>query len=267
MSELGLRVATALPLFLAVAALLLFAPLWSIALVVALAAGLGMWEYSRLMLPGAWSLEMVMGLALAAAVPLACLTGPAGAAAALGLSLLCASLAALVPSRNLAAAVSRMGPRAWGIFYTGGLFSCLLLLAPLTHGRRLMLFLIVSVAAADIGAYFAGNLLGKHRLAPGISPGKTIEGGVGGLAAGALVAALFAALFLPDTTPQAGAALGAVLALLSIGGDLMESALKRAKGAKDSGQLLPGHGGLLDRVDGLLAAAPGLLLARILWWN
>ena len=125
-------------------------------------------------------------------------------------------------------------------------------------GPVLALGFIVSIWAADSFAYFAGRAFGRHKLAPEISPGKTVEGVIGG-AIGALVIAGGFVFLITDFSPER-AALWMVLtffaALISVAGDLYESRLKRLVGAKDSGQLLPGHGGALDRIDGLLAAAP-----------
>ena len=110
-------------------------------------------------------------------------------------------------------------------------------------------FLLTVVWASDIGAYGAGRLFGGPRLAPRISPGKTWSGGVGGLCAAVLAGACFG--------PFPGALLvAALLGVVSQAGDLWESAIKRKFGVKDSGRIIPGHGGVLDRVDGLLAAAP-----------
>ncbi len=121
---------------------------------------------------------------------------------------------------------------------------------------------------ADTAAYFVGRSFGRHKLAPEISPGKTWEGVAGGLAAVAIYAV--AVLIFSDTGRQAGAAnmvswvvLVVAVAALSVCGDLFESLLKRQRGVKDSGHLLPGHGGVLDRVDALLAAMPPLALAAV----
>jgi phosphatidate cytidylyltransferase len=123
-----------------------------------------------------------------------------------------------------------------------------------------LLWFIALVAAADIGAYFAGKAFGKHKLAPAVSPNKTIEGLVGGIVATTLVAELGITLLAPASlqTPNlllvAAAAL--VLASLSVVGDLFESLLKRQQQLKDSGSLLPGHGGVMDRLDSITAAVP-----------
>jgi phosphatidate cytidylyltransferase len=129
------------------------------------------------------------------------------------------------------------------------------------------LLLLLIVWSADTGAYFAGRTFGKRKLAPLISPGKTIAGLVGGLIAAPLIAFL-AIRLMPIAGFEPGVLIPLVLVtvLVSVGGDLLISLHKRISGCKDSGKLLPGHGGILDRVDSLLAAAPffalGLLLAR-----
>jgi phosphatidate cytidylyltransferase len=128
-------------------------------------------------------------------------------------------------------------------------------------GMADVLFVILVVWASDSFAYLTGRLVGGPKLAPRISPGKTWSGSLGGLAAGCLVGAVVAAVSaIPDGEPVAaamrGILFGGLLAIVSQAGDLAESALKRRCGVKDSGSLIPGHGGLLDRFDGLLAAAP-----------
>lgn len=122
------------------------------------------------------------------------------------------------------------------------------------RGPLVVLWLVLMVCAADIGAYFAGRAFGKRKLAPRVSPGKTWEGAIGGLALVAVVAGCGAVYFgLP---PGIIVAFGCGVGIFSIIGDLTESMFKRAAALKDSGTLLPGHGGLLDRIDSVTAAAP-----------
>lgn len=139
-------------------------------------------------------------------------------------------------------------------------------------GRANVLFLFLVVWASDIGAYLAGRTLGGPKLWPAVSPNKTWSGAAGGLLAAVLVA-LLASLFLsPVTRPFEVMAVAALLGVASQAGDLLESAIKRHFRVKDSSSLIPGHGGLLDRLDGVLAAAPVAALlsfalgyGRVLW--
>lgn len=131
-------------------------------------------------------------------------------------------------------------------------------------GPAWLLLVLMTVWATDTGAYFAGRALGRRKLAPRISPNKTFEGLLGGAAAGVLVATLGA--WLIGTTPAMlpMVALVALLTVLfSVVGDLLESLLKRHVGAKDSGNLIPGHGGIMDRIDSQLAALPVFALGKI----
>ncbi|MBL6749916.1 MAG: phosphatidate cytidylyltransferase [Nevskia sp.] len=139
----------------------------------------------------------------------------------------------------------------------------LCLLRQSSAGPRSLLFVFVLVWAADVGAYFAGRALGRHKLAPRVSPGKTVEGAVGGL----LLSLVWAVAAMRPVfgTADAGAAarllaLCLLAAVASIVGDLSISMFKRLSGVKDSGKLLPGHGGILDRIDSLMAAAPVMAL-------
>ena len=126
----------------------------------------------------------------------------------------------------------------------------------LDFGRILLLILVLTVWTVDSGAYLAGRTFGRRKMSPHISPNKTWEGAIGGTIAGVAVCTLLAAG--TDLTYTIGAALGLVIAVFGQAGDLAESVLKRAAGAKDSGTMIPGHGGFLDRVDSFLFAAPAM---------
>ena len=137
------------------------------------------------------------------------------------------------------------------------------------------MFVMFVVWGADVGAYFAGRKFGKHKLAPNVSPGKTWEGVFGGLAT-TLMIAFLAGLFLEDKTSlslsaQQWAILFLVTLLVtavSVVGDLIESMVKRHRGIKDSSNLLPGHGGVMDRIDSMTAALPVFALAlSVVGWN
>ncbi|WP_226470034.1 phosphatidate cytidylyltransferase [Luteimonas panaciterrae] len=131
------------------------------------------------------------------------------------------------------------------------------------YGHRWLLTALMIVWAADSGAYFAGRQFGRMKLAPRISPNKTVEGLAGGLLAG-IVVGLVMGWYAGATVVQLPALmlLCAVTVLFSVVGDLFESLLKRHVGAKDSGTLIPGHGGILDRIDGVLAALPVFLIGK-----
>lgn len=131
------------------------------------------------------------------------------------------------------------------------------------YGREALLLPVVLVAASDTAQYYSGRAIGRHKLAPRVSPAKTVEGAVGGLVAASIVGALVAPRWLgvaavpTRAVPMVvAAALGAILALAGMVGDLFESFLKRSAGVKDSSALIPGHGGVLDRIDSHLFAAP-----------
>ena len=121
---------------------------------------------------------------------------------------------------------------------------------------HLLGFFFLVIFGSDAGAYFAGKALGKHKLVPAISPGKTVEGLFGGLIAAAGFGALSTIWFFPELPYQFSIPLAVVMAIVGVLGDLVESAIKRGSGAKDAASILPGHGGILDRLDSLLFNAP-----------
>lgn len=188
-------------------------------------------------------------------------------------------------ARRDRAPVRDLGATLLGTFYVGWLFSYLILLrhqgadllarlggylgVPLPPVREadlgawIVLLVVFSTWACDTGAYMIGKLVGRHKLAPEISPGKTIEGSAGGWACALAMALLVGTLMGLDL--RIAALLGAVVGVLAQVGDLCQSSLKRELGIKDFGGLLPGHGGILDRFDSLLFTAPVVYYVLALW--
>ncbi len=244
-----LRTRTLSAVLLAPAALLCIwfgGPAWFV-LVLAAAAGLG----------AEWSAMCGRG-----AGRLACWAGPAYLLLAAAVALsghMQAALLVLVAGAGVVWALSRNLALTLGVPYAGlPLVALTWLRAGSEGGRADVLFLLLVVWASDIGAYAVGRWLGGPKLAPAISPGKTRSGACGGLAAAILVGAAATVLLAPPMAPAGllGCVIAGLLGAASQAGDLLESAIKRRFGVKHSGWLIPGHGGLLDRLDGLIAAAP-----------
>jgi phosphatidate cytidylyltransferase len=173
------------------------------------------------------------------------------------------ALATIVMLREWRAMVGGLRRPLWlasgTLYIVAAVVAALWLRHDARFGRDTLFWLVLVVIAVDTGAYFAGKSIGGPKLAPTLSPNKTWAGLMGGMAAAGAVAAC--AAFVRPVDPLAMAAWGAAIAVVAQAGDLLESAAKRWFGVKDSGSLIPGHGGILDRVDGLLAAL--LLIAAL----
>lgn len=255
------RVKTALvlgPVFLAV---LLLGGEGMFGVVVALVAGAGAWEARRLAAPDGNPLEEAFVAGWAGVIALGFLSRSAalpGALLALGVLL------------YLGAWVFGPGPgpdtlRRWGAAAGAWLLVAFFLGHAVWvrgHGISPVLFVLGVVWAGDIAAYYTGRAFGSSPLAPAVSPKKTLEGSAGGLVASAAVAGALTVLLPVPHSLAGGFLLGVALNLVAQAGDLLESLLKRCAGVKDSGALFPGHGGVLDRVDGFLPTLP--LYAAIL---
>lgn len=155
--------------------------------------------------------------------------------------------------------LASVGATALGVLYVAVLGGHLIAVRtnfPHPRGAQLLSFFLLVVMGSDTAAYYTGRAIGRRKLAPTISPGKTWEGAAGGMAASVCAAVIAHYWFFPELQLSVGIPLAAVMNVLGVAGDLTESALKRGAGAKDAANVLPGHGGLLDRLDSLLFNAP-----------
>lgn len=148
----------------------------------------------------------------------------------------------------------------WAILYPGIIFSTIVLTRDLDQGRDWVLLIVLTTFTTDTGAYGVGSLLGRHKLWPAISPNKTWEGAVGGLGSAVLAVWVLSSWFDLGLNPAAVVGLGLGLGLAAQVGDLLESWMKRTANIKDSSGLLPGHGGILDRLDSVVGVAPVVFL-------
>jgi phosphatidate cytidylyltransferase len=179
---------------------------------------------------------------------------------------LAALILALIRLGNIQSSALRFAATVFGPLYLGGGMGALALMRrdAGTDGPSYVLLSLVLAWAADTGAYFAGRFFGKHKLYEAVSPKKTVEGAIGGLVANVLGAALLQKTLLPSLPLAHALGLAVVAGGLGQAGDLGESLLKRSVGVKDSGGIIPGHGGLLDRVDALLVTGT-LTYLYVLW--
>jgi phosphatidate cytidylyltransferase len=233
-----------------------YLPLWFFAGFIVAVAAVGLHEYFAMALPDR-PLEHVAGVAWGILVAAGVVSGRSeGWGGGLALALIAGlTLVLMVGRADLPGAVQRLSISLLGILYVGFFTAHFVLLRTSVDGQGWVLFTVFSAMGSDTGGYFAGRAFGRHKLAPEISPGKTVEGALGGVLGAMLVAWLCRMVFFPAVDHREALVLGAAVSVLAQLGDLCESALKRAFGAKDSGWIIPGHGGILDRLDSLLFPA------------
>jgi len=240
-------------------ALVIAGPPVVLPLMVLLATFLGMREYYTLALPHSRPLERFLGIGLGLACSALMAFGSAGwMAPFLVFLLLCLSVLFMATSQDLSSTTLNLGVTFFGIVYIGFLLSYVSLIRNMPGGKAWALFLIATVWAGDISAYFGGSRFGRHKLYPKISPKKTVEGLIGAVLGSIVVALAFSQLFIPQLEKGLCVLIAAGLGVLGQLGDFTESMLKRSAQVKDSGSLIPGHGGMLDRLDSFLFSAPFL---------
>jgi phosphatidate cytidylyltransferase len=256
MSNLAQRALSAIVALPLLALLIIWRQPLGFGVLVLVIAGLALWEYLAITLPAASvrlrATLIAIGVGLSAGLYFRPGLGVVWAAAAF----IATAGVVLFDPGEIGAAAARLGFAVFGVFYLGTLTAPLAILqrdAP--AGRIWVLLAIALTFGNDTGAYFAGRAFGRHKLYPTVSPKKTVEGAVGGLVAGLVVMFVARATFAPWLTVRDCLLVAIPAAVVGPIGDLVESLVKRACGVKDSGRLIPGHGGILDRIDALLFVA------------
>jgi phosphatidate cytidylyltransferase len=227
-----------------------------------------LWEYYRIVFNADG--EILHGVVIwwgyfvgFAVIVIAHIAGSESVLVVLGLNLVFVGLMSTFLYKSKPSIVNVIPKQVQGIIYIPLLLSFLVMIRRDPDGMTWIFLLLAIIFAGDISAYYVGSYLGRHKLNPAISPGKTIEGALGGLAGNLLVGSIGKFFFLPALSWGP-----AILFFLAVGfagqvGDLFESEFKRSSQIKDSGGILPGHGGFLDRIDALLFASPVAYLFKI----
>ena len=243
--------AVAIPLLL----LLIFAaPHWVFASVVGVLALLGVSEFVAMAFPASFR-ERAVGAVLGAVVVAGASLGDASApvvAASLALLVMLGLSWTVVGRADFERALSDLGLTMAGVLYVGFLLPHFIWLRQSEQGPAWVTLVLATSMLGDTGGYFIGHAIGRHRLAPRLSPGKTIEGSIGIVLGTVVASAAAKVILLPAMTWTEVLCLGVILAGLSQLGDLAESVMKRTFSVKESGWMFPGHGGVLDRIDSLL---------------
>lgn len=248
------RLATAAVALPALWMFIAWAPAWLFAAFIVIVTTIALAEYFAMALPDHLPERMtgvILGLLVAAGVAT---RDPNVWGAGVSVTVVVGLGFLLLHHDDLAAAVHRFGLQAIGVLYVGFFVPHITLMReiPSGEGWKWVLFTLGAVFGSDSGGYFAGRAYGKRKLAPQVSPSKTVEGAAGAIVAAVLGGLLVNLLVGLGLGIEEAAFLGMTMSVLAQFGDLCESALKRAFGAKDSGWIIPGHGGILDRLDSLL---------------
>ena len=228
-------------------------------LVVGLLAAIGLLEYYAMVMSRDTVALKAAGLVFSIALIATFYLGGLGVTpAALVLSFFGSAMICLLRFDLQISVPEMLYKQVTGLIYIPFLLGHLILIRDWDQGVAWIFVLMAVIIAGDTGAYYIGSVFGRHKLAPRISPGKTVEGAVGGLGANLLIGAIIKKYYFPEIGWGLWISLIIIMGALGQTGDLVESMLKRSVGLKDSGIIFPGHGGLLDRIDAILFAAPGL---------
>jgi len=247
-------------------AIFLFSPAWLVCIIATLIILLASWEYLEMTCPEQSLADRSLCLVLASLVPTAACSGRTDCLlGSLSVSLVLLGVRSLVGKKELKASFEELQLCFFGIFYISFTLSHFVLLRNLEDWKPWIFFILIVTYIGDVAAFFSGSSWGKRKLSPLLSPKKTVEGAVGGLLVSVLAGYACKLLFFSALTSAQALWVGAVLSISGQLGDLLESLIKRSYGTKDSGRMLPGHGGILDRIDSILFAGPvGYYLAILI---
>ncbi|MBW1821055.1 MAG: phosphatidate cytidylyltransferase [Deltaproteobacteria bacterium] len=227
---------------------------------------LSMWEYFRIVSDAKGkvvSVINIVGVLVGALITLAASAGSINLVSGIiALNMIICGLISIPQYKTNPLVLETIKKQLQGIIYIPLLLSFLVLIRNQADGMIWIFLILAVIFAGDTSAYYFGSYLGRHKLCPAVSPKKTIEGSIGGLAANLLVGSVVKLFFLPELPWVPSLFLFVFMGIAGQAGDLFESMLKRSSKVKDSGSLLPGHGGFLDRIDALLFAAPVVYLFK-----
>ena len=214
-------------------------------------------EYHKMVFNEGHQREKIEGLILALCIMAATYTGDARFIfAVVTLSMLVIFMLFLFRARTNLTDLDSLFKVVFGLLYVPLMLSHFIQIRGFEQGVRWIFFLVIIAFATDISAFYVGRTWGKRKLMPHVSAGKTVEGAIGGLAGSVIGCVLYALIFFQDMSMTHAVVMGFFGSIMGQLGDLCESSIKRASGVKDSGIILPGHGGILDRLDSLIFIAP-----------
>jgi phosphatidate cytidylyltransferase len=263
-NSFAMRWLTGLILAAVIFVIILFAPPIALAAVIAAFSMIGVWEYSNIVFGKGFLIEKIEGLVFAFIIPFVFFWGSSQLIiAVIAFCIIITFIIFLWTINNNSFEVINVAKVAFGFLYIPFLISHFILIRNLDKGVYWVLFVLVIAFAGDITALYIGKYFGKHKLIPLVSPGKTVEGTIGLILGSTLACLLFGYYIFPHISLFHIAVLAFVGSIIGQLGDLSESAIKRNYGLKDASSILPGHGGVLDRMDCLLFIVPFVYYYRI----
>jgi phosphatidate cytidylyltransferase len=260
------RIITGLALVALFVVIFLFSPPWLVCVIATLVILLASWEFLEMALPEQAFADRLLCLALATLIPGAALAGRTDCLmGSLFVALFALGVRSLFSGKEMKTRFEELQVCLFGTLYVSFTLSHFVLLRNMEDWKPWIFFILIVTYVGDVAAFFTGTKWGKRKLSPLLSPKKTVEGALGGMLATVLLACACKIVFFPALTVFQAIWVSVILSVSGQLGDLLESLIKRSYGIKDSGRILPGHGGILDRIDSILIAGPvGYYLAILI---